>query len=153
MSYTVTSPALKKLEKQLRKYPAISKKYFSKAIVAATVEIHKRAIRGIVPWKTGTLARTFAFTAVASQLMGKVYPTRDYAGYVHEGTKPHVIYPVNKRALFWAGANHPVKRVNHPGQKPQPFLPKMIEAALSDVNKHFENAGDSINREIASKLR
>jgi phage virion morphogenesis protein len=30
-------------------------------------------------------------------------------------TKPHTIRPKNKRALFWPGAAHPVRSVNHPG--------------------------------------
>jgi hypothetical protein len=33
-----------------------------------------------------------------------------------------VIVPTNKKALFWKGASHPVKKVNHPGTKAQPFL-------------------------------
>ena len=30
-------------------------------------------------------------------------------------TRPHVIYPKNKKALYWAGAKFPVKKVKHPG--------------------------------------
>jgi len=39
-----------------------------------------------------------------------------------EGTGPHVILPRNKKALFWKGADHPVRMVNHPGTKPRPYL-------------------------------
>lgn len=38
-----------------------------------------------------------------------------YAEHVELGVKPHVIKPVNKKALYWKGAKHPVKSVNHPG--------------------------------------
>lgn len=40
-----------------------------------------------------------------------------YARIQHDGgkTPPHVILPRNKKALFWEGAAHPVRRVNHPG--------------------------------------
>ena len=39
-------------------------------------------------------------------------------------TKPHRIVAVNKKALFWPGAAHPVKAVNHPGSKipARPYL-------------------------------
>lgn len=39
-------------------------------------------------------------------------------------TGPHVIKPKNKKALFWPGAKHPVKSVNHPGSDipARPFL-------------------------------
>lgn len=45
-----------------------------------------------------------------------------YAMAVWKGTPAHTIVPVNKKALFWPGANHPVKRVNHPGTKPNDFV-------------------------------
>lgn len=45
-----------------------------------------------------------------------------YARWVEEGTGPHVILPRNKKALFWKGADHPVRMVNHPGTKPRPYL-------------------------------
>ncbi|MCX4750902.1 HK97 gp10 family phage protein [Kitasatospora sp. NBC_01287] len=47
---------------------------------------------------------------------------RTYAAYVELGTRPHVILPRDRRALFWPGAGHPVGKVDHPGTRPQPFL-------------------------------
>ncbi len=40
-----------------------------------------------------------------------------YATIQHDGgkTPPHEILPRHKKALFWEGAAHPVRRVNHPG--------------------------------------
>lgn len=46
----------------------------------------------------------------------------DYATDVELGTAPHVIVPNSKQALSWPGAAHPVKRVNHPGTRPYPYL-------------------------------
>ena len=39
-------------------------------------------------------------------------------------TSPHMIFPKNGKALFWPGARHPVKSVNHPGSNipARPFL-------------------------------
>ena len=39
----------------------------------------------------------------------------DYAEYVELGVEPHEIKPKNKKALYWKGAAHPVKKVKHPG--------------------------------------
>ena len=46
----------------------------------------------------------------------------DYAEIQHEGgrTPAHVIEPRIKQALYWKGAEHPVKRVNHPGSNIRP---------------------------------
>ncbi len=48
---------------------------------------------------------------------------RKYAAYHQWGTSPYVIRPKVKKALFWNGAAHPVKKVNHPGLPARPFLP------------------------------
>lgn len=45
-----------------------------------------------------------------------------YGGYLEEGTLPHIIKPKNKKALYWSGAMHPVKEVNHPGTKAYPII-------------------------------
>ncbi|MCX5365944.1 HK97 gp10 family phage protein [Streptomyces sp. NBC_00124] len=45
-----------------------------------------------------------------------------YWSLVEFGAPDHVITPKNKKALYWKGARHPVKRVNHPGNDAQPFL-------------------------------
>ena len=45
-----------------------------------------------------------------------------YAVMVEKGTKAHIIKPKNKKALYWKGASHPVKQVNHPGSKAKPYL-------------------------------
>ncbi len=42
-----------------------------------------------------------------------------YGGILEEGSKPHIIRPKNKKALYWKGASHPVKAVKHPGTKPR----------------------------------
>ena len=40
----------------------------------------------------------------------------DYPYYVEKGTGPHVIE--GNPWLYWSGADHPVRRVNHPGTRP-----------------------------------
>jgi hypothetical protein len=56
-----------------------------------------------------------------------------YAKYVTQGTRPHVIYPRDKQALFWAGAAHPVRMVHHPGTKPNPFISDAEDAMILPV--------------------
>jgi hypothetical protein len=49
--------------------------------------------------------------------MGMVKTGLHYAPMVEEDTRPHLIGPVRKKALFWPGAAHPVAFVRHPGTK------------------------------------
>lgn len=72
-----------------------------------------------------------------------IYTNIEYALAVHDGARPHEIWPkgitygISKgayyaganrgpttaaQALFWPGASHPVRMVNHPGYKGNPFI-------------------------------
>jgi hypothetical protein len=55
----------------------------------------------------------------------------DYAAAVHDGTRPHVIVPRNRKVLRFKVGGKIVyaRRVNHPGTRPRPFL----RQALADV--------------------
>ena len=50
-----------------------------------------------------------------------------YAADVNYGTSPHMIYPKNAQALYWDGADHPVKWVVHPGTTGQHFVEDSID--------------------------
>lgn len=60
-----------------------------------------------------------------------------YGKWLENGTPPHVITPVNAKALYWSGAAHPVKKVNHPGTK---------------GGKDFEKAKDYIANEVTEAI-
>ncbi|RPE39746.1 hypothetical protein EDD90_2763 [Streptomyces sp. Ag109_O5-1] len=77
------------------------------------------------PEDTGALKESIEYHLEGLKLIVSATGGADgktYAAYVELGTKPHVIYPKDKQALFWKGAAHPVGMVNHPGTKPRPFL-------------------------------
>jgi len=50
-----------------------------------------------------------------------------YAIYQDQGTRPYLIYPNKKKALFWDGAEHPVKMVAHPGVEAKHFVQNSFE--------------------------
>lgn len=52
--------------------------------------------------------------------------TVEYAVYVEQGTRPHVITPNSKQALYWPEARHPVASVNHPGATASNFMKKAL---------------------------
>jgi hypothetical protein len=63
-----------------------------------------------------------------------------YAGYVVDGTAAHDIRPSTKKALFWAGAAHPVGLVHHPGTRPNNFAERAIVPLLSAIQARLEAA-------------
>ena len=64
-----------------------------------------------------------------------------YAPWVEKGTGAHTIRPKRKKALYWAGASHPVKSVRHPGSAAKPFL---IPAFKQEKPKFIQNLKEAI---------
>ncbi len=68
--------------------------------------------------RTGRLVSSIDIFSVPPNFL--VGPTVQYAKWVYGGTDSHDIYPRAKKALFWMGAEHPVRHVHHPGSKARP---------------------------------
>jgi phage gpG-like protein len=83
------------------------------------------ALRGrLILTDTGRLRRSIKFAAGPRGVEG--YTNVQYAAIQQLGgvIKAHAIFPRKKKALFWPGAAHPVRRVMHPGSRfpARPFL-------------------------------
>lgn len=90
-----------------------------------------------VPVRTGFLGRSIQEDPIVFsgpfRVTTGVTATADYAGAVHDGTRPHVIRPKNGQFLKFPGRNgQPVfaRSVNHPGTRPRPFLRNAAEQVL-----------------------
>lgn len=62
----------------------------------------------------------------------------DYGNVLEEGSAPHVIRPRNAKALFWNGASHPVKQVQHPGTKGTHSLESIVSKNMPKIGKLVE---------------
>lgn len=102
-----------------------------------------RHIKLETPRRTGNLSRNNVILSVTDREVR--YGNRaNYAVPVHEGSRPHDIRPVRRRALrFAAGGSARLsgtprsgssvifaKRVRHPGNKPNPWMKRGLEAAM-----------------------
>lgn len=74
-----------------------------------------------VPKKTSRL-----HDSLRAEVHGKVLRVGsldvNYCQAIEMGLPPMTIYPKHKQALYWPGADHPVKKVNLPARPAQPFL-------------------------------
>lgn len=51
------------------------------------------------------------------------------------------IFPVRKKALFWPGADHPVKAVyNHPGMRSNPYVDRAAETTRTRIDEFISRA-------------
>lgn len=74
-------------------------------------------------YRSGSLTRSIRVASVTNDAV-MVSTDRAYAGFQQFGTKgPYTIRPRGSGALYWKGARHPVKSVQHPGLPPRPFFP------------------------------
>jgi hypothetical protein len=87
------------------------------------------------PVDTGTLRRSIHGQAL-SHVHGTVGTAVPYAVFVHEGTSAHVIH--GRPWLYWPGAKHPVRKVNHPGTRPNPFLKRALAEKRSEIIAVFK---------------
>ena len=68
----------------------------------------------------------------------------EYAMYVNYGTRPHFIYPTNKKMLYWEGAEHPVPYVVHPGTTPTLFIENSIDDVEGRLDGYFLKALEEV---------
>jgi HK97 gp10 family phage protein len=124
--------------------------------------IRERAQKA-APYRTGYLHDSIHKDAVYETSGGfgiTVGTNIEYARYVHEGTgefgmfhTPIIIEPKNKKALFWPGARHPVKKVVQKGIKPNPFLIRGAAAAAGEIESVVGDlVGDAILQSIRASL-
>jgi hypothetical protein len=83
----------------------------------------KLAIEAKTQTRTGRLLREVDRYRIPQGLQGHLVWRAPYAGYIDEGTKPHLIRARNAQTLaFRAGGQTIFRRaVNHPGTQPRPF--------------------------------
>lgn len=101
------------------------------AITDLTEELARRVAhqaRANCPVDSGRLRRTIVAYG------NRVYcggPDAPYWADVEFGTRPHVIRPRRKKALYWPGAEHPVREVNHPGTPEYAFMRRALYGRLA----------------------
>lgn len=98
-------------------------------------DIERRTRRVLTIGRVTSPHRSYALRGAHSMAMdgarGSVTADRRYATWVHEGTTPHVIRPVRAKALRfrWGGQVVFARRVNHPGNRANPWLRNALRGA------------------------
>lgn len=149
MDFQIRINGIDQLIANLQQAPSIAAPILQRTLSASQAILAKYTTKDTVPWRTGFLAQTFR--AELSSGVLRWFPTASYAPFVEFGTKPHVIEPKNAKALYWPGADHPVKRVNHPGTKANPFMERIVAAATPDINTTFATALERVLQAIAAQ--
>lgn len=149
MDFTIQIAGLPQLIANLKNYPSIAAPILQRALSASQAILAKNTTRDTVPWRTGFLVQTFQ--SVLSQGVLRWFPTASYARFVEFGTAPHRIEPKDRLALYWPGANHPVRSVMHPGTRPNQYMERIVEASTPDIDDQFGAALQQIVQAIGAQ--
>ena len=98
-------------------------------------------LRRTSPVITGDLysSITSRYTVTPERVVIDFQADAPYAGFVIDGTRPHVIRPKTKKALsfYWPkiGGQAVFRSVNHPGNKPNPFWSTVFDNTRSYIQR------------------
>lgn len=108
---------------------------------------------------TGSLERSidtrFSFIGTPS---GEVFlntAKAEYGPFVHQGTKPHDIFPKKKKALRFPKGKEFIftKFVHHPGTKKDQFLFDALRAKREEINQIFKEYTGKALKEVAANVQ
>jgi hypothetical protein len=94
------------------------------------------------PKRTGATAKSIKIVARDGGLTFTIESDNPNVERLEFGTPPHWIFPRFKKALYWAGALHPVRKVFHPGTKAHPYIMPAVNRftakILADIERVFK---------------
>lgn len=137
---------LNKIVRGMNKMPEVVVRELGNALGKSMVITHRQALKEAPVNKQsggGNLRQNIKQIRI-NRLRGEVDSKAKYSGYVHEGTKPHIIRVRRKKVL----ANRRTgqifgKKVQHPGTKPNPYMTRALKKSEKRINNFFKVA---INR-------
>jgi HK97 gp10 family phage protein len=148
MGFNVEVKGLKELERDMKRAGGNAKPLIKAALFNSSREIQKN-VRREAPHRTGALQGHVLTEIDYPQAIVSV--DEKYGEFVEYGTRPHLIRPKNKKALFWKGALSPYAVVKHPGTKANPFFKRGFERSENYVKNQFTAVIDRLVRELAGK--
>lgn len=134
-TFTVKIEGLDELTKRYKEAPEIVEPILQEAVSKSSAILAENTVPQNVPWKTGTLARSFD-PADIGRLYARWFPRIEYARAVQFGLPPSKgrYVPAIKRRLTKSG------RGMWPGFKGRFYMEKIRDASTDKINELFRNA-------------
>ena len=100
----------------------------------------ERQAKELAPIDTGELRRSI--TTEGSGLDYEISTNLEYSEYIEDGTSPHIIN--GNPYLYWEGASHPVRSVNHPGNKAYLYMETACDTQTEDIEDRIADIIDKL---------
>ncbi len=104
-------------------------------------------LKSNAPKRTGAMADSF-YTTVQGLSAWGVSSGTSYEKFVRYGTRPHMIYPVNKKALWWQEATHPSAYARNPGIVPNDYVEKSSGEFNAEAMRTYERIFGVVAQEL-----
>lgn len=148
MNIRIHSKLFNEIATNFRIMAQLLDKYVNKMVGNSSYALYSQVLQN-VPVRSGKLKRSIS---IRPQGENRFFITEGviYGQYIREGTKGgYPIYPVNKKALWWPGLEHPIAYVsNHPGIAPNDYAQKAYTAAGGQFDTNIR----MMQNEVADKL-
>ena len=128
------------------------------AVKESTIEVQEEArAKHRYKTRTGALDRAVQSKFEHKGLVGRVFINTGeakYGAFVHEGTRPHTIFPKERKSLrFVKGGKFMfAKHVNHPGTHKDQFLFSALINKQERVSRIFRKYTEESLEEVASGI-
>ena len=100
----------------------------------------ERQAKELAPVDTGELRRSI--TTEGSGLDYEISTDLEYSEYIEDGTSPHIIN--GNPYLYWEGASHPVRSVNHPGNRAYLYMETACDTQTEDIEDRIADIIDKL---------
>ena len=100
----------------------------------------ERQAKELAPIDTGELRRSI--TTEGSGLDYEIGTNLEYSEYIEDGTSPHIIN--GNPYLYWEGASHPVRSVNHPGNRAYLYMETACDTQTEDIEDRIAEIIDKL---------
>ena len=100
----------------------------------------ERQAKELTPIDTGELRRSIV--TEGSGLDYEIGTNLEYSEYIEDGTSPHIIN--GNPYLYWEGASHPVRSVNHPGNRAYLYMETACDTQTEDIEDRIAEIIDKL---------
>ena len=100
----------------------------------------ERQAKELAPIDTGELRRSIV--TEGSGLDYEIGTNLEYSEYIEDGTSPHIIN--GNPYLYWEGASHPVRSVNHPGNRAYLYMETACDTQTEDIEDRIAEIIDKL---------
>lgn len=146
MTFQIDIEGLDKLTRMFMKAPEVIEPIMQDAVVDSTVSLASHTDRDTVPWRTGTLGRSFNPVKI-ERLLARWFPRVDYAKAVQFGLSPSPgrYVPAIKRRLV-NGNNIGM----WPGFAGRHFMENILSASEDEIHDIFRRAVKEATRAMST---